>query len=168
MSKYLDEFEGERIYVESNIFLFDALADEIFGQSSVEFLERASCGEFEILTASLTIDEIAFVALKVELEKEYNITSSHVFYLKKHPDVVKILSPRVNTILENIIQLSTIIEVNEMDIKLMGKYMEDFGLLPRDTIHLAVAHRLGISCFASNDKDFDGISEIVRYSPRPS
>lgn len=167
MPKYLDEFDGQRIYVESNVFLFDALADENLGQSCVEFLERASYGEFEILTASLTIDEITFVALKAELEKEYNITSSQVFYLKKHPDVVKILASRVNAILENIFQLSTIIEVNETDIKLMGKYMEDFGLLPRDAIHLAVAHRLGISCFASNDKDFDEISEIVRYAPKP-
>ncbi|MBU1261419.1 type II toxin-antitoxin system VapC family toxin [bacterium] len=168
MPKYLDELEGERIYVESNVFLFDALADENFGQSCVEFLERASTGELEILTASLTIDEIAFVALKVELEKEYNITSSQVFYLKKHPDVVKVLAPRVNAVLENIFQLSTIIEVNDRDIKLMGKYIEDFGLLPRDAIHLAVAHRSGISCFASNDKDFDGISQIIRYAPRPS
>ncbi|MBU1627043.1 hypothetical protein KKB18_06705, partial [bacterium] len=76
MPKYLDEFDGERIYVESNIFLFAALADENFGQSCVEFLERASYGEYEILTASLTIDEIAFIALKAGLEKEYNITSS--------------------------------------------------------------------------------------------
>ncbi|MBU1261421.1 hypothetical protein KJ640_00465 [bacterium] len=63
------------------------------------------------VTASLTIDEIAFVALKVELKKEYNITSSQVFYLKKHPDVVKLLASRANAILENIFQLSTIIEV---------------------------------------------------------
>lgn len=168
MSKYLDEFKEEKIYVESNIFLFDALADENFGQSSVEFLERASYGEFEILTASLTIDEIAFVSLKTELEKEYSITNNQVFYLKKHPDVIKILAPRVNATLENIFQLSTIVEVNETDIKLMGKYMEDFGLLPRDAMHLAVAHRLGISYFASNDKDFDGIPEIVRYAPRAS
>jgi hypothetical protein len=60
MPKYLDEFSGDRIYVEPNIFLFDALADLRFGHSSLEFLKRGSQGEFEILTSSLTMKLLSF------------------------------------------------------------------------------------------------------------
>jgi len=55
MPKYLGEFSGDRIYVEPNILLFDALADVRFGRSSLDFLRRGSQGEFELLTSSLTI-----------------------------------------------------------------------------------------------------------------
>jgi len=59
---------GDRIYVEPNIFLFDARANARFGHASLEFLKRGSQAEFKLFTSSLTIDEIAFVALKVKLE----------------------------------------------------------------------------------------------------
>lgn len=74
MPKYLDEFREDRIYVEPNILLFDALADARWGPSSLEFLKRGGQGKFELLTSSLTIDEIAFVALRVKLEEKYEIT----------------------------------------------------------------------------------------------
>jgi len=49
MPKYLDEFSGDRVYVEPNILLFDALADARFGRSSLEFLKRGSQGEFDYI-----------------------------------------------------------------------------------------------------------------------
>jgi predicted nucleic acid-binding protein len=166
MSRYLDEFSGDRIYVEPNIFLFDALADPRFGHSSLEFLKRGSQGEFELLTSSLTIDEIAFVALKVKLEEKYEVTRRHVCYLKQHPEAVKALAPEIGEVLDNVRRLCTIIEVDEVDIERMQEYMESFGLLPRDAIHLAVARRMGLTCIASSDKDFDRVSWLSRYEPR--
>ena len=166
MPKYLDEFSGDRIYVEPNILLFDALADARFGHSSLEFLKRGSQGEFGLLTSSLTIDEIAFVALKVRLEEKYKITRGHVRYLKQHPEVVKALALEIGEVLDNVRRLCTIIEVGELDIERMEEYMKSFGLLPRDAIHLAVARRMGLTCIASNDADFDRVNWLSRYEPR--
>ncbi len=166
MLKYLDEFREHRIYVEPNILLFDALADARWGPSSLEFLKRGSQGKFELLTSSLTIDEVAFVALKVKLEEKYEVTRGHVRYLKEHPEVVKALALEIGEVLDNVRRLCTIVEVDESDIERMQEYMESFGLLPRDAIHLAVARRMGLTCIASSDKDFDRVSWLSRYEPR--
>lgn len=166
MPKYLDEFSGDRIYVEPNIFLFAALAEARFGHSALEFLKHGSQGEFELLTSSLTIDEIAFVALKVKLEEKYEVTRGHVRYLKQHPEVVKALAPEIGEVLDNVRRLCTIVEVNESDIERMQEYMVSFGLLPRDAIHLAVARRMGLSCIASSDEDYDRVSWLSCYAPR--
>jgi len=166
MPKYLDEFSGDRIYVEPNILLFDALADARFGHSSLDFLKRGSQREFELLTSSLTIDEIAFVALKVKLEEKYEVSKGHVRYLKQHPEVVKALIPEIEEVLDNVRSLCTIVEVDESDIEQMQEYMKSLGLLPRDAIHLAVVRRLGLTCIASSDKDFDRVSWLSRYEPR--
>lgn len=65
----------------------------------------------------------------------------------------------------NVQRLCIIVEVDESDIERMQEYMESFGLLPRDAIHLAVARRMGLTCIASSDKDFDRVNWLSRYEP---
>ncbi len=166
MPKYLDEFTEGRIYVEANIFLFTALADARYGPSALGFLERASGDEIELLTSTLTIDKVSFVALKAKLEEKYSVTKNQILYLKRNPEVVKALASDVNQIVENVLGLTTLVEVNAPDIQQMRLYVEEFGLLPRDAIHLAVAHRLGLTCMASSDSDFDRVPWLTRYAPR--
>ena len=92
MPKYLDEFTEGRIYVEANIFLFTALADARYGPSALRFLERASGDEIELLTSTLTVDEVSFVALKAKLEEKYGVTKNQILYLERNPEVVKALA----------------------------------------------------------------------------
>ncbi len=103
MKKWLDEFKGDRIYVETNIFLYVALDNQRYGGSCENFLNRAMNKEFEIITSTLTIDEIAFIALVENLEEKYGITSNKTQYLKKHPEIVKSLSEDVNSIVNSVI-----------------------------------------------------------------
>ncbi len=166
MPSYLDEFIEGRIYVEANVFLFTALADAEYGPSALRFLERSSGDEIELLTSTLTIDEVSFVALKAKLEEKYGVTKNQVLYLKRHPAVVKALASDVNQMMENVLGLTTLVEVNAQDIQQMRLYVKEFGLLPRDAIHLAVTHRLGLTCMASSDSDFDRVTWLTRYAPR--
>lgn len=166
MPNYLDEFVGGRIYVEANIFLFTALADARYGPSTLTFLERSSGHEIELLTSTLTMDEISFVALKAKLEEKYGVTRNQVLYLKQNPEVVKALASDVNGIMENVLGLTALVEVSAADVQQMRVYMREFGLLPRDAMHLAVTHRLGLTCMASSDSDFDRVPWLTRYAPR--
>ncbi len=166
MPSYLDEFIEGRIYVETNIFLFAALADAKHGPSALRFLERSSGDEVELLTSTLTIDEVSFVALKVKLEEKHDVTRNQVLYLKRNPEVVRALASDVNQIVENVLGLTTLVEVGASDVQQMRLYMKEFGLLPRDSIHLAVTHRLGLTRMASNDSDFDRVPWLTRYTPR--
>jgi predicted nucleic acid-binding protein len=142
------------------------LADAKYGPSALRFLERSSGDEVELLTSTLTIDEVSFVALKAKLEEKYGVTRNQVLYLKRNPEVVKALVSDVNRIVENVLSLTTLVEVGAPDIQQMRLYMEEFGLLPRDAIHLAVAHKLGLTCMASSDSDFDRVLWLTRYAPR--
>lgn len=166
MPSYLDEFIEGRIYVETNIFLFTALADEKYGRPALRFLERSSGDEIELFTSTLTIDEVAFVALKAKLEEKYGVIKNQVLYLKRNPEVVKALASDVNQIVEIVLSLTTLVEVSALDVQQMRLYVKEFGLLPRDAIHLAVTHRLGLTCMASNDGDFDRIPWLTRYALR--
>jgi predicted nucleic acid-binding protein len=68
MPKYLDEFIEGRIYVETNIFLFAALADAKYGPSALRFLERSCGDEIELFTSTLTVDEVSFGCVQNELK----------------------------------------------------------------------------------------------------
>ena len=166
MPSYLDEFIEGKIYVETNILLSAALADAKYGPSALRFLERSCGDEIELLTSTLTIDEVSFVALKVKLKEKYGVTRNQVLYLKRNPEVVMALASDVNQIVENVLSLTTLVSVSAPDIQQMRLYIKEFGLLPRDAIHLAVTHRLGLTCMASSDSDFDGIPWLSRYALR--
>lgn len=116
---YLDEFIEGRIYVEANIFLFTALADAKYGPTALRFLERSSGDEIELLTSTLTTDEVWFVALKAKLEEKYGVMRNQVLYLKRSPEVVKMLASDVNQIVENVLGLTTLVEVNAPDVQQM-------------------------------------------------
>ena len=168
MPKYLTEFTGEKIYVDSSVFLFVAPADSEYGSSSLQFLQHASQSDMKLVISSLTVDEISFVALKAKLEERLDITSGQVLYLKKHPEVIKTLAPEVNRITENILRLSDIIGVGPEDIQRLTYLMETYGLLPRDALHIAVMQRCGLTDIASSDADFDRVVSITRYTPEKS
>ncbi len=166
MPSYLNEFIEGKIYVETNILLSAALADAKYGPSALRFLERSCGDEIELLTSTLTIDGVSFVALKVKLEEKYGVTRNQVLYLKRNPEVVMALASGVNQIVENVLSLTTLVEVSAPDVQQMRLYVKEFGLLPRDAIHLAVTHRLGLTCMASNDSDFNRVPWLTRYAPR--
>jgi len=168
MPKYLTEFRGDRIYVDSSIFLLVALADPKYGRHSLEFLQRASHDEFQLVTSSLTVDEVSFVALKAKLEEKLGISSSQVLYLKKHPKVVKGLASEVSSVIESVFRLSEIVDVNSTDVQQISSLMKTYGLLPRDAIHLAVLRRGGLTDIASSDADFDRLPDVTRYTPSKS
>ena len=105
------------------------------------------------------------MALKVKLEEKRGVASGQVVYLKKHPDIVKNLAPEVNRVIQNILRVTDVAEVSPTDIHHMMSFMEKFGLLPRDALHLSVMQRYNFTDIASSDSDFDRVSHITRYAP---
>jgi predicted nucleic acid-binding protein len=129
-------------------------------------LNRALKREFELVTSTLTIDEIAFISLRAKLEEKHGIDKGALRYLKRNPEIVSNLALEVNQIIDSVVSLTTLVEVKDTDIDYMKKAMLAYGLLPRDSLHLAVAHRVGISDFATNDTDFERVRGIRLFRPR--
>ena len=50
------------------------------------------------------------MALKAKLEEKYGVMRNQVLYLKRNPEVVKVLASDVNQMVENVISLTTLVE----------------------------------------------------------
>lgn len=59
--------EGEKVFIDANIYLFNALDDSKYGESSTRFLERIEQGEVKAVTNVLVLNEVAFKILMAEL-----------------------------------------------------------------------------------------------------
>jgi predicted nucleic acid-binding protein len=47
------------------------------------------------------------------------------------------------------------------------KFIQQYRIFSNDALHLAVMNQFEISDLASNDKDFDPISDIKIWKPQP-
>ncbi len=52
-------------------------------------------------------------------------------------------------------------ETTDFD-RMLGN-IKTFSLLPRDALHVAIVQRLGLSCIASDDIDFDRVKGVERH-----
>ena len=51
--------EGENVFIDANIYLFNALDDPRYGEASTRFLERIERGEIKAVTNVLVLNEVA-------------------------------------------------------------------------------------------------------------
>ena len=123
-------------YVDANVIIY-ALSDPgLKGIKSKELLVSQ-----ELLTNSLTLDEVAFYFLRQSKAKALQavntmISSPKLFY-----------EPFIHDDFQEFARLIGL------------------GLKPRDAIHAATALRLGCKVIYSEDKDFDSVKGLKRKTP---
>jgi predicted nucleic acid-binding protein len=62
----------------------------------------------------------------------------------------------------NVLPFSTVIPIEESDVSLMEKYLDNYKLKPSDALHLSTMERSGVLNIASEDIDFDDVKEVKR------
>jgi predicted nucleic acid-binding protein len=168
MAYPLADFQGEVIYLDTNVLVGLVDAESEYHTACAAFFQRAidPARPIQLITAALTLDEVAFVLLQEMLVREpYNITRSRSQYLRDHPDVVRVLMEQIDPLVEAICDLVTLESVTAADIDQMRQEMQASGILPRDAIHLAVMKRLGLTAVASDDAGFDNRQDITHFRP---
>lgn len=135
-------------------------------------MERIKSGEFSGITSALTLDEIAFSILKVEVGnaiKNYD-NKAILKAVKRNPTLLKIPGRKISDTVDNISKIPNlrIVEVNMPTIKIAANYVSEYLLLPRDSIHLATMNAHKILCLASNDADFERVAWVKLYRPEAS
>ena len=99
-------------------------------------------GNLQCATASLTLDEFAWVVLKIKKDRKKAIAASK--------DILELPNLKI-------------LPTSNTDLIQAFEYMEKYEQLkPRDAIHLAVCTNSGIFTVISDDSDFDNIDEINR------
>ena len=130
-----------KVYLDASVVVASALHEEPRAEAAAKILARIENGLDEATTASLTVDEIVWVAIR-RASRETAIALGRRFLALANLRVVPVSASDMVAALN-----------------LMAIHKK---LRPRNAVHLAIAKREGISSIASLDGDFDGLPGIDR------
>tara|TARA_Y100000310_G_scaffold330441_1_gene402067 strand:+ start:1028 stop:1429 length:402 start_codon:yes stop_codon:yes gene_type:complete len=129
----------EKVYLDSNIFIYAILDKFEKGNRARKFLRKVNNGEIDAYTSCLTYDEVLWIVKKNKTKEDVLNASKSFLHLG-----IKLLPVNIETLWS----AQDIISIYNLD--------------PRDAIHVAVCINNNIKNFSSEDKDFDKVKEIKR------
>ena len=131
-----------KIYLDSNVFIYAILDRGQFGDNARSVLRIMEEGKFSGVTSFTSFEETLFV----------------VFREKGRIDALR--AGKAFLALHNIEEFG----FSKESMLIAIDCMEKQGLLPRDAMHLAAMRSKGINFILSEDKDFDSIEGVKRYT----
>lgn len=155
--------EGENIFVDANIYLFNALDDQRYGEASTQFLEKIEQGEIKAVTNVLVLNEVAFKILMAELSnysEKFNIWIAKKL-LKSEEMAANAYKP-VKEYLTYLKELECL-EIIEITPRIAFSSVvlgQRYGLLPSDSFHLATMKEFGTTFIVTDDADFKGVDLV--------
>ncbi|GBE53865.1 MAG TPA: PIN domain-containing protein [Euryarchaeota archaeon] len=160
----------ERIFIDANIFIYNALDHPEFGGSCSGFLERVEKGEIAGVITPFVIDEVLFKILIAEASKYIGKpTLLKIKKKMKDSDFSEMVYSPVEEYMEYFNGLSVDgLEISDVDRELAVKSVElgaKYGLLIADSMHLAMMKKKEIINIATNDADFKRIEWIKVWKP---
>ena len=129
-------------YVDSNVFLYAAIGDRVFGPSCAGILRRIARSEMKATTSSLALLEFANALRKIGVKLR---PGDAVQALRSLPMPIQGLSAEIAEAGSNLAQAT--------------------GKGPYDCTHAEVMRAIGLSKIISADKDFDSLPGITRLDP---
>lgn len=160
----VDEISSGKFYVDANIFYMLLRPHPDYQTSIRAFMKRVLLGEIELYLSPLTTDELHYRLLLARVREAYNQNPLDV--LRNHPVTpIQQLASEINTALEHLLKLPHLflVSISKDDVFKMLDNTEQYALMPRDALHLAIIQRLHLSHIISDDRDFDRVPEIQRH-----
>jgi predicted nucleic acid-binding protein len=170
----LTDFGGdERIFIDANIFIYNALDDPIYADSSSDFLRKVETNKIKAVITPHLLDEVLFKILVAEasqhlekftlpnLKKEMKKSSFSSMVYKPVREYNNYLTELTYSGLKILIVDAGVIE-KSIDLGSL------YGLLTTDAIHLSTIMQYGINNIASNDSDFERVQSLNLYKPERS
>lgn len=129
------------LYLDSNVFIYPALYEGEKAEGAADLLKNIVAGEEKAATASLTIDEVAWILTKNE-SREAALKESERLLMLPNLQILDVSGETMASAL--------------------GHMRKHQSLSPRDAIHLATATDHGIYTIATDDRDFDEVDTVER------
>ena len=154
---------GQRIFIDSNIFIYHFL-----GTMSLcsDLLARVEAKDIRGFTSVIVVAEVWHRLMIAEVIEIYKISPTKaVSYLKSHPQIVKELS-KCHFAITSISALH--IKIWPLTERVFGSaqlIIKRFGLLTNDALNLALMKSHKVKNIATNDRDFEHIKDISVYRP---
>ncbi len=155
-----------KIFIDTNLFLYDITDHPEFGLSTKNFLKNIELGIFQGKTSIIVLNELLHKLVIGEIAEKYRLKLFQVLaFIKQNPAILSSLKSYelVNKIelIPNLEIISTTKEIFSLAKSYMGKY----NLMTNDAIIVATCNINGISNIATNDSDFDRVDFLVRWNP---
>lgn len=131
------------IFIDANVFAYALLGPErnaLHAEAARNFLDELVRGKHEAVTSSLVLDELMWVLWRHGKQKQVTSVIEHV-YAMPHLRVERVGAK---------LPLSA------------TRFMDQYGLRPRDALHCAFMQELGVRTIVSTDADFDRVKQFKR------
>ncbi len=167
----LGNFTGkERIFIDANIFIYNALDDPNYAQACSDFLRRIETNKIKGVITPHIMDEVLFKILVAEASQ--HIEKFNIPKLKKELKNARFSSMVYKPVKEYSEYLTELtyggLETLTVESVLVEKSIDlgmRYGLLTTDAIHLSTMEQFGIINFATKDSDFERVKSINIYKP---
>ena len=165
----ISDFQEGDVFIDTNFFYHYLRPPSQYMDQIIAFFQRIEVGRIHGFTSVGVFDELAYRRLLLYIKDQYGGNPFDLlrqqrqamlqeFYPNVQEDLLAVRSfPNLETLPMTVIDLSQVIDD-----------LTSVMLLPRDALHLAVMRNHGISCIATDDRDFDGVEGIERvwlYNP---
>ena len=154
----------ERVFIDTNIFLYSVFKHDAYGKSCNDFLKRVEKDEIMGFTSDLALNEVFHKLMIAEIAETEGIEANNAAKLiKREPEIIGELR-RVWDEMELISSFGiTLVNTTTYPefIRLSRKYM----LTAADAAHLAAMQASGIVSMASNDRDFKRVPWLNIWRP---
>jgi predicted nucleic acid-binding protein len=163
----------ERIFIDANIFIYNALDDPDYAESCSDFLRQVETNKLKGVITPHVMDEVLFKILIAEASQ--HIEKFTLPNLKKEMKSSgfssKVYKP-VKEYSDYLTELTygglEILTVNGGTVERSINLGLQYGLLTTDAIHLSTMKQYGIVNIATNDSDFEKVKSINIYKPEKS
>lgn len=156
------------IFIDSSVFLVLYL-DEPGADDAKEILENVEANKVEGVITPLVLEEVTFKVIFAEASRLLDTRNAWKIKnaLKKDSSLREEISKVLNKVKSHIDVLEKgglrVVDIYPTDWRNGLNYVLKYGVLPADSIHLAVMERLNIKTIATFDDDFrlvEGIDVI--------
>lgn len=157
----VDELIDGHLYADTNLFYMFLRREEKHRMIIRPFLKRVIQGQIELCVSPLMADELFYRLLLTRIKEVYGKTPQDVL---RADSVIPIrrLSTELSVVLQRTFRLPHLhlISIEVDDIFRMLKNAQQYALMPRDALHLAIMQRLSLQDIVTDDTDFDRVSNL--------
>lgn len=158
---------GASVYVDSNIFIYDATGHIKYSAACKDFLKRIEKGELQGITSAITLSEVLQKLILIEVGERENIGIGQALrHIKQKPEILASLDKPIDAInkIEKIRNLRIVPLTNEIAASAKD-YVKSTYLMSIDSVHVATMKAHGIKNIATNDSDFERVDFLKVWKP---
>lgn len=158
---------GEMVFLDANVFIHFFGRDPDFGPPARDLLRRIENGELRGVTTTHILAEVLHRLMTIEAMQTFGWPYAGIAQrLRQHLDSIERLHLFQKCVREISDSPVAIHEVTLANLSEATAISAAQGLLTNDAIVIAAMRELGLNLIASEDADFDRVSEVKRFAAK--